>query len=157
MWKILVFRLYTDNNPAIFEYLLSHRDIIILSEETYMTAYQARAGQDIRLSILNSIIDDVYEGFNINDGFLERDIVRDLIFYNIAKSKSTVNCSPIEPIKVDNTPQDIKDAIIISEKAVEYAKDIKAKESEIRKMTNKYYKKYWTLTQKLATYFTFNK
>lgn len=138
-WKTLIFQLQdsiSDNHILKYE----------LSFSEFMSITDPRG-----CNMLNKIADYVFEGFRITEEYISRQEVIDYMLHTIYSSIiiSKENTSVKE---IDNTPEDIKEAIEINKKALEYTKDIKSKQVEIEDRKRKYYKKYWTLAEKSKAY-----
>jgi len=151
MWKTLVFNMLDWSNNQLTYDLPRHIINYFRWDTNPETAYQARFEQDIINKYLTETVLYIQIGFNIYPWYMDEGDIRNQLISSLIQLRTRINFE-IQEQKVDNTPDDIKEAIAISKKAMDYAKDINSKRKEIEKDNINYYKKHWTLVEKSKAY-----
>lgn len=129
----------------------------------YNSAYEIQIQQVYVEKFLERIINEIYMAFRVDKDIypyekLYCDIRRILSewplytyswnIWNTTKVKEEIKAI----IRIDNIPEDVKEALKIAELAQEYQKDIMKKTIDIKEKQNQYYKKYWTFFDKALAY-----
>lgn len=131
-----------DWTDRVFKDKIPYDDVWVLrSKLSFWTA------EGKHFNFLKTIVPKVYNYFECND--INHNILVELIL------KAT-KCNISNKIKtpIDNTPEDIKEALEIVKLSREYQKDTINKTIKIIQMKNNYLKKYGTLSEKIINYLT---